>query len=179
MRGPRSGRFFGPSEDEVPTGAAVVVLSHGYWQAEFGGRDVLGQPLQVGEVLATIIGVAPKGFSGVWEGDPPAAYIPITTYAGAHTARFGDPTGYYTKYNWGWMKMIVRRKPGVSVSEATADLTRALERSWSAERLDRSGAGSRSPLRKPTRVRRAAQAARRYRRGPRGEDRALGNGVSR
>ncbi|HKP30107.1 MAG TPA: ABC transporter permease [Gemmatimonadales bacterium] len=130
---PVAGRFFGPSEDSVPAGAPVVVLSYGYWQAEFGGRNVLGQPLQVGEVLATIIGVAPRGFTGLWEGDPPAAYIPITTYAGAHTARFEDPTGYYTRYNWGWMKMIVRRKPGVSAAEATADLTRALERSWTTQ----------------------------------------------
>jgi predicted permease len=130
---PALGRFFGPAEDTTPMGAPVVVLSYGFWQAEFGGRaDVLGQPLQVGNVLATIIGVTPQGFTGVWEGDPPTAYIPITTYAGSSGGP-DDRTNYYTRYNWGWLAMIVRRNPGVGVASASADLTAALERSWDAE----------------------------------------------
>ena len=78
---PALGRFFGPAEDSIPAGQPVVVLGYGYWQAEFGGRDVLGHALQVGNILATIIGVAPPGFTGVWDGDPPSAYIPIRVLA--------------------------------------------------------------------------------------------------
>lgn len=131
---PALGRFFGPPEDSVPSGSPVAVLSHGFWQAEYGGRpEVLGTPLQVGNVLATIIGVAPPGFTGVWDGAPPAVYIPITAYASASGGP-DDRTSYYTRYNWGWMRMMVRRKPGVSVEAASADLTAALARSWDAER---------------------------------------------
>ena len=130
---PALGRFFGPAEDATPIGAPVVVLSYGFWQAEFGGRaDVLGKPLQVGNILATIIGVTPQGFTGVWEGDPPPAYIPITTFAGSSGGP-DDRTNYYTRYNWGWLRMMVRRNPGVSVAAASADLTAALERSWNTE----------------------------------------------
>jgi hypothetical protein len=131
---PALGRFFGPAEDSLPAGQPVVVLGYGYWQAEFGGRDVLGQPLQVGNILATIIGVAPAGFTGIWDGDPPSAYIPITAFAFA-SAGPDDRTEYYTQYHWGWMQMMARRKPGVTEARASADLTRAFERSWVAERL--------------------------------------------
>ena len=34
---PHRGRFFGPSDDEFPLGNAVVVLSHRFWQRQFGG----------------------------------------------------------------------------------------------------------------------------------------------
>src|SRR5262249_20185474 len=58
---PELGRFFGASEDAVPRGADVAVLGHDYWQSALGGRNVLGEKLQVGPLLLTIIGVAPKG----------------------------------------------------------------------------------------------------------------------
>ena len=46
-------------------GADVVVLAHGFWQSEFGGKaDVLGKKIQIGNFMATVIGVAPEGFAG-------------------------------------------------------------------------------------------------------------------
>ena len=129
---PARGRYFGAVEDTTPMGAPVVVLSYDFWQSEFGGRDVLGQPLQVGNVACTIIGVAPEGFVGVSEGEPAAVFMPITTYAGANRPQ--DPTNYFTRYNWSWMHAIVRLKPGVSQEAADADLSTAYERSWNAEK---------------------------------------------
>ena len=73
---PALGRFFTADEDVTPIGAPVVVLSHGFWQSEFGGRDVIGQPLQIEQTTFTIIGVAPEGFTGVTEGDPPSRLHP-------------------------------------------------------------------------------------------------------
>jgi predicted permease len=108
------------------------VLGHGYWQSEFGGRDVIGQALQVGDLSLTIVGVAPAGFTGITEGRPRAAFIPITTFAGNQPG--DDGSTYYTRYNWGWMEMMVRRRPGVSIERASADLSTAYARSWTAER---------------------------------------------
>ena len=130
---PALGRFFVPAEDTTPVGANVAVLGYGFWQSEYGGRNVLGQVLQVGNIPATIIGVAPEGFAGVTDNDPPAVYIPITTYAGSNPSERKNPQ-YYTRYNWGWMEMIVRRKPGVTVEQASADLSQGYTRSWNAER---------------------------------------------
>jgi predicted permease len=129
---PALGRWFQPSEDVTPVGANVAVLDYGFWQASFGGRSVLGEPLQVGRDTYTIIGVAPKGFAGVSEDTPPALYIPITTWAG-HKPR-DDGKQYYTNYAWGWLDVMVRRKPGVSIAAASADLSAAHARSWNAER---------------------------------------------
>ncbi len=128
---PALGRYFATTEDETPRGASVAVLSWEFWQAEFGGRNVIGEQLQVHNILAQIIGVAPKGFVGIWDANPPAVYVPITTYAGS-VPEEEDRTTYYNRYYWGWMDMMVRRKPGVSVDEATRDLSQAHVKSWEA-----------------------------------------------
>ncbi len=128
---PALGRFFLASEDTTPRGAEVVVLDYEFWQTELGGRDVLGETLRVWNIPCVIIGVAPKGFVGIWDGAPPAVYILITTFAGSNP-NAEDRASYYTRYNWGWMDMIVRRKSGVTVEAASADLTQAHVRSWEA-----------------------------------------------
>jgi putative ABC transport system permease protein len=129
---PVLGRFFIASEDSLPRGAAVAVLGHAFWKAEFGGEDVIGRTLQVGPVVATIIGVAPPGFVGATTGEPPAVFMPITAYA--YALDQGDAQTFYTRYNWDWMSMMVRRKPGVTEAVASADLTSAFRQSRTAQR---------------------------------------------
>jgi predicted permease len=93
---------------------------------------VIGQRLQVGAIGTTIVGVTPKGFTGIF--DPaPAVYIPITLYAGSNASK-EDRETYYQRYYWGWMETMMRRKPGVSVERASADLTQAFRRSWVIQR---------------------------------------------
>jgi predicted permease len=130
---PVLGRFFGASEDSVPFGASVVVLSHELWQSAFGGRNVLGQPLQVGTIVYTIIGVAPRGFVAVADGPAPTAFVPITTLpsAAGNTWATGN---YFTGYNWDWTSVIVRRKRHVTETAATADLTAAFRQSRTVQR---------------------------------------------
>ena len=130
---PALGRFFDAAEDAVPRGANVSVLGHGYWQSEFGGRNVIGQTLQVGPLLTTIIGVAPKNFVGVAEGQAPAVFLPVTAMAFALNQ--GDASKFATSYHWDWIGMFVRRKPGVAASVASADLTQAFVQSRNAQRL--------------------------------------------
>lgn len=126
---PVLGRFFDRVEDSMPAGAPVAVLDYGYWQSHYGGRrDILGMPIRIGPATLTIIGVAPRGFSGLPDGRPPVAWVPITAYA---WMRRHD---YYLNYNWGWLQIVVRTKPGVRVEAATQDLTAAYRQSWLAER---------------------------------------------
>ncbi len=130
---PAAGRFFTVAEDSTPRGADVAVLSYSYWKNELGGRDVIGQPIQVGYVAATVIGVAPENFAGVADDNPPAVFIPITTFGGENPS---VPTAqtYYTKYSWRWMEIMVRRKPGVTLAQASTDATQAAIKSWNARR---------------------------------------------
>jgi predicted permease len=146
---PALGRFFVAAEDTTPRGADVAVLGYGFWQSEFGGRNVLGQVLQVGDIAATIVGVAPEGFAGVEDANPPAVYIPITTYAATQDSPT-EPT-YYTKYNWGWLETMARRKPGVTAEQASVDLTRAYLRSWNVE-LTMDPEGTPAAIAKPSAI---------------------------
>lgn len=131
---PALGRFFVADEDVTPRGADVAVLSHDFWQSEFAGRDVRGELLQVGNVHATIIGVTPKRFAGVNDAVPPAVYIPITTFAGSTGTN--DAKTYFSSYKWGWMHVLVRRKPGISLERAEMDASNAWRQSWRVARED-------------------------------------------
>jgi putative ABC transport system permease protein len=125
---PALGRFFTADEDMTPRGADVAVLSYTLWQSEFGGRDVRGEVLRVGDIQATIIGVAPPGFDGVNDANPPVVYVPITTYAAS--GGNNDAKRYYTHYEWGWVNVMARLAPGISLKAAESDATQAFRRSY-------------------------------------------------
>ena len=126
---PALGRYYTASEDSIPLGTPVAVLGYSFWQTALAGRtDVLGQQLRVGHTLCTIIGVAPRGFHGFDEEHDPSVYIPVTTFG-------MDARGpsYVGNYGFHWISVVVRRKAGVSIAAANADLTTAYQRSWLAE----------------------------------------------
>ncbi len=126
---PVLGRFYTTEEDAPPAGAGVAVIGYGFWQSQYAGAaSVLGSPIRLGTRLYTIIGVAPPGFEGMSEGRTPIAFVPLSTFAAATSPDF------YRDYGWSWLEVVVRRKPGASVADATADLTGAYRRSWEAER---------------------------------------------
>src|SRR5439155_4490357 len=120
----------------TPAADAVVVLSYPMWQSRYGGRaDVIAQRLKVGNVDCSIIGVLPPDFAGTLYDRIPVAWIPITTYAGSSfTWNPKDPYNWFQKYNISWMQMLARRKPGVTVVAATADLSNGYRRSYAAQR---------------------------------------------
>ena len=128
---PVIGRYFTPSEDAPPNPAPVAVLSRRLWETQYGSRsDVVGSTLQIDAVAYTIIGVAPDGFVGLWPYQPPAAFVPVATYAASrHISDW--VTSYGTAFGLG---IIVRRKPDLPVDAASADLTNALRRSYQAKR---------------------------------------------
>ena len=62
---PALGRFFVAAEDHV-SAEPVAVLGHGYWRRRFGADStVLGRTIWLGTDPFTVIGVAPRGFTGV------------------------------------------------------------------------------------------------------------------
>jgi predicted permease len=133
---PLLGRVFTAAEDTTPTGATVAVLSYALWQSKFGGRtDVLGERLKISKADYSIIGVLPPDFNGTATERTPVVWIPITTYAANEfTWNPKDLSNWYEKYNISWMQMFARRRPGVSIEAATADLTNAFKRSYARQR---------------------------------------------
>jgi hypothetical protein len=64
----------------------AVVLSHGLWRARFGSDStVVGQSIQVDSRSLTIVGIAPKGFTGLFTGLPVEMWI-NTSAAGVSIA---------------------------------------------------------------------------------------------
>jgi putative ABC transport system permease protein len=130
---PAIGRYFTTAEDSTPSGTPVVVLSYSYWQTVFGGRrDAIGATIRVGPLVYTVIGVSPAGFAGLWPDQPPVAYIPITSFADTQGFKMGGQT-WWTTYNWTWSNTIAQRKPGVSITAATTDLSNAYLRSYQGQ----------------------------------------------
>jgi predicted permease len=88
---PSLGRAFTPDDDRPGAPVHVVVISHALWQRTFNGdRSSIGRTLLLNSHPYTVIGVAPRGFTGpqigvatdVWvptalqpEVDPPAAAV--------------------------------------------------------------------------------------------------------
>ena len=133
---PTLGRYFTPAEDSIPQGSDVAVISHAFWQTQFGGRpDAVGSTLHVGPIIYTIVGVAPRDFVGLWPEKPPAIYIPIVRY-GASQNCTGGGVAWYDTYSCGWMSMIARRKATVPIEAANADLARAATISYEKNRAE-------------------------------------------
>ena len=124
---PVLGRYFTRAEDSPPDGASVVVLSWPMWQTQYGGRaDAIGSTIRIDADMYTVIGVAPRGFTGLTPEKPPAMYIPISRYGASQDCTNAGTTWYET-YSCGWMQMIARRKADVSIAAANADVTRAYQ----------------------------------------------------
>src|SRR5262250_2261565 len=60
------GRLFTTADDQRGCGAAGLVISHEFWQREFGGEaNVIGRKLTLAERQFEIIGVTPASFFGM------------------------------------------------------------------------------------------------------------------
>ena len=64
---PSLGRLFRPGEGEHAGTEPVVVLGHSYWVRRFGGAPhVIDRQVRINGTPARIVGVAPKGFRGLY-----------------------------------------------------------------------------------------------------------------
>lgn len=109
---PLLGRVIGPADDELPLGASVAVIGHGYWSRELG-RDpaVVGRSLTVNGSPFVIIGVARPGFNG--DGLAPVdLFLPL-----AATMR-GNAFGWWTVGGMNLVQITARLGDGVSMRGA-------------------------------------------------------------
>jgi predicted permease len=103
-------------DDDHP-GSASAVISHGYWQRRFAGsRAVIGAAIALNQVPFTIVGVEPRGFTGVNVGMSPDVIIPL---------RAGERLGGRTRWNDAfstWIEIMGRVRPAVPIEQAAEDL---------------------------------------------------------
>jgi predicted permease len=115
---PAIGRTITPDDDREGSGNAVAMVSYGYWTDKLGGDPaVLNQPIRINGHAFTLIGIAPRNFTGVTLGNEPDTYVPLVfnpqlTPNLDHTKRFNDY----------WLYLVARIKPGSSLKQAEAAL---------------------------------------------------------
>jgi len=106
------GRWFS-QQDQEPHGAKTVILSFSYWQRRFAGdRSVIGRSIQVDSQAREIVGVMPRGFRVVDQDFD--IFVPL---APDRTINDGPPFAFYG---------VARLKPGMTISQADADISRLL-----------------------------------------------------
>ncbi len=120
---PAVGRFFTPDEQDPNAPGNVVVLGFGIWQSDFGAdRDVVGRTISIDARPYTVVGVAPKGFTGAELGRVDLWFpLPVNTGpAGRHWGRghMAGPT------------IVGRLRPGTTRDQAGRDATLAYQRSY-------------------------------------------------
>jgi predicted permease len=118
------GRVFTP-DDDTPSAAPVLVLSHRAWQTRYGSDpSVVGATFIVETHPFTVIGVAPPGFFGeTLRSDPPDIWIPV------HQEPLIDGEGALLHQSVAaWLRMIGRLRPGASIEGMAPRLTGVLRR---------------------------------------------------
>jgi predicted permease len=113
---PVIGRLIGQDDDQAPGASRVAVLSYDYWTNTFGGDPaVLNQSVIVNGESMTIIGVAPRGFTGTTIGSRPSVFVPITMRA----VLIPGWKGFENRRSY-WIYLFARLKPGLSIDKASA-----------------------------------------------------------
>ena len=111
---PTLGRLIGPADDDVVGGTDVAVLSDDYWRTQLGADpDILGQALLVNDHAVTIVGVAPRGFTGTTLGIRPSVFLPITL-----RDRLQPGVASLENRRRYWAYAFARLKPGVTIEHA-------------------------------------------------------------
>jgi predicted permease len=117
------GRGFSPKDEDQH--APLAVLSYNYWTRRFA-RDpgVLGKTLYVNGIPMTIVGVSAEGFEGVEGGSSTDFWIPLQNRRELNA--WGNPPQdgklYINNPTWWCLRIIARLAPGVSRSQALAQL---------------------------------------------------------
>ena len=109
------GRLLAPDDDTTVGGHFVAVLAYDYWRNRFElNPNVLNETLIVNGQAMTIVGVAPRGFTGTTLGSHPDVFVPLTMRALMQPGF----NGFENRRNY-WAYVFARLKPGVTREQAT------------------------------------------------------------
>ena len=109
------GRAIGRDDVSVTNGQPVAVIGDRLWKERLGGTDVLGQTVVVSGVTATIVGIAPPGFIGVWSDARADLWLPLTMQQAlgyrSNMSSYGDSelsNPWVTQDTIAWLNVIAR-----------------------------------------------------------------------
>jgi predicted permease len=125
---PALGRAF-QAADDAEGAPRVAVISHRMWMRDFAGDpSVVGRTLQIRGLPFTIIGVAPRSFTGVIPMLAPELWLHVSQSEEVEPAGINDsvpsPVGRTRIERRGsrWLFVKGRLKPGASAADANANV---------------------------------------------------------
>ncbi len=115
---PIRGRLFTDEDDRLDCGIQGVVISYGFWQSEFGGRDsAIGSRLLIQGHPAEVLGVTPPDFFGLEVGNNFDLAEPFCS-----VTAFRPATSVLARRELFWLTVMGRLKPGWSTDQASVQL---------------------------------------------------------
>lgn len=114
---PALGRTFVEEDCRAPGASPVVVLGDELWRSRFGADPlIVGKSVSLNRAKFVVIGIAAPGFLGLdpW---PSAFWAPITMQKALE-----PDTDLLSEDNTGWLALLGRMRPGVTLAEVRADL---------------------------------------------------------
>jgi len=121
---PMMGRAFLPEEDSAPGSHPVVVVSHSLWQRRLGAdSQIVGKTVELNGKPYNVIGVAPPTFKGSKFALALDFWIPM-----AMVEELQRNPGLLKDRGSNWMNIVARLKPGVSLDQASANMSMIAKR---------------------------------------------------
>jgi len=115
---PLLGRVFSSADDHRGCGLGGVVISYAFWQREFGGTpSVLGRKITLEYHPVEIVGVTPRGFSGLVVGQSFDVALPLCSQPALADYSYLDDGNIW------WLTVMGRLKPGWTLNRASAQLS--------------------------------------------------------
>src|SRR5580704_7308800 len=108
------GRGFTGDEENLP----VIVLGHRLWQRRFGvDPAIAGKTILLSGNQFTVVGVAPPAFRGIDVPLDPEFWVTL-----GNLDKLLPKTSNYESYDYHWLAVAGRLKPGVTRAQAAAEL---------------------------------------------------------
>jgi predicted permease len=110
---PALGRLIAPEDDQASRPSPVAVLSWSFWKSRFNlDPAILGKKLIVDDVDVTIVGVAPRNFSGLQVEASQDLWLPLAM----------EPVIALKDRDRWQISLLARLKPGVTMEQARAEM---------------------------------------------------------
>jgi len=138
---PYRGRFYSAEECKPNANIAVVVASYGFWNRMSSRSDFVGSKLQINGQPYTVIGIAPKGFSGANVLISPDIWVPIGIRSQLGSA-FGDSETMHdleNPKNYAF-NLTARMSSGLTIETAKSRLPVLAQRLTAIQPADSEGA---------------------------------------
>src|SRR5438270_2188024 len=115
---PIYGRAFLPEEEIPGRNLRVAVVSYLFWEKHSRDPSLVGQSLQINGRPFTIIGVMPKGFTGLTSVFSPEIWLPLGVYDEISSDSTGVRTDTLSDRRLEKLMVVGRLKPGLSAAAA-------------------------------------------------------------